>query len=329
MTTGGVFDSVLLALLSLVIGGLLVSLVIGGVSRRRARLLKLAEAHLLPRLAPVDLGSAIPRAIRLGLVGLLAGLALAGPRWGEEATAMRGEGVDVVLALDASLSMLATDERPNRLERMKQEVRRYRDLSRGDRVALLAFAGRSYILTPLTVDDGAIELFLDNLDPSIVGQAGSSLARTITQGTDLLLATKTASDRALVLMSDGEAFESPEEIALATQRAKENGVYLVTVGFGTTEGSTIPVGTEDKPELKRDEHGEVVVTRYNPETLRTAAEGAGGTFIDAGATDKAARIRGALQGLRSAPRAMAGGTSRTPRFQWFLIPALLLLGLDT
>ena len=100
---------------------------------------------------------------------LLASVAMAGPRWGEEATVLRGEGIDIVLALDASLSMLATDERPIRLERLKQEVRRLRAASRGDRFALLAFAGRSYILSPLTVDEGALDLFLDNLDPSIVG----------------------------------------------------------------------------------------------------------------------------------------------------------------
>ena len=92
-------------------------------------------------------------------------------------------------AIDASLSMMAPDERPSRLERVKQEVRRLRAMSQADRVALIAFAGRSYILTPLTGDDGAIELFLDNLDPSVVGQAGSSLARALRQGTELLLAS--------------------------------------------------------------------------------------------------------------------------------------------
>ena len=129
---------------------------------------------------------------------LCAGIAFAGPRWGTEQTLERGSGVDMVLALDASLSMLATDARPNRLERMKEEARRLLALSAGDRVGLLAFAGRSYILTPLTVDRGALELFLDNLDPSVVGQAGSSLSRAIRQGTDLLVATQTTSDRALV-----------------------------------------------------------------------------------------------------------------------------------
>ena len=103
---------------------------------------------------------------------------------------VRSSGVDLVLAVDASLSMMAHDERPNRLERMKQEIRRLRALSPGDRVGLLAFAGRSYVLSPITVDGGALDLFLDNLDPSVVGQAGSSIAQTIAQGTSLLALTK-------------------------------------------------------------------------------------------------------------------------------------------
>src|ERR1700755_796265 len=125
----------------------------------------------------------------------------------------------MVLALDAPLSMMAEDERPSRLERMKQEVRKLRASSPGDRIAVLAFAGRSYVITPFTIDMGALDLFLDNLDPSVVGQAGSSLARTIKQGVDLLTVTNGGADRALVVMSDGEAFEPTEDIVTEAKRA--------------------------------------------------------------------------------------------------------------
>ena len=126
----------------------------------------------------------------------------------------------MVLALDASLSMMAQDERPSRLERMKQEVRRLRAMSPGDRMGVLAFAGRSYVLSPLTIDEGALDLFLDNLDPSVVGQAGSSLARTIRQGVDLLTLTNSGADRALVVMSDGEAFEPIEDVDRRSQAGR-------------------------------------------------------------------------------------------------------------
>jgi len=299
-------------------------------TRRIKRVSRLGTRQLVMRLVPFSaLRLPSGRSLRLSLAALLSAIALAGPRWGEETTVLRGEGIDIVLALDASLSMMATDERPNRLERLKQEVRRLRAASRGDRFALLAFAGRSYILSPLTVDDGALDLFLDNLDPSIVGQAGSTVSRAITQGTDLLQASRSAGDRALVVMSDGEAFEERGEIVAAAERAAKAGISVVTVGFGTEDGSTIPVREGDRIVDKRDENNQVVVTKYQPETLRAAAEAAKGTFIDAAATDKATRIRRALQNLRATSRQVESGRNGTPRFQLFLLPALLLIVADT
>lgn len=299
--------------------------------RRRAhRLRRLATTELLPRLVPPASARApwIRAALQFAAV-LCAGIAFAGPRWGTEQTLERGSGVDIVLALDASLSMLATDARPNRLERMKEEARRLLALSGGDRVGLLAFAGRSYILTPLTVDRGALELFLDNLDPSVVGQAGSSLSRAIRQGTDLLVATQTTSDRALIVMSDGEAFEPASEITAAAAHAAESGVTVIAVGFGTEKGATIPVRTAQGTQAKRDENGQIVTTRYTPELLKDAVTAAHGVFIDAAATDKAARIRGALAMLRRQARETESETARRARFQLFLIPALLLMLIDT
>src|SRR5438874_2528228 len=164
---------------------------------RRQRLERLGSANVVSRLVPIAVMRAPTwRIARLAGAGLLIGVAAAGPRWGVERTVVRSRGIDMVLALDASLSMMAPDERPNRLERMKQEVRQLRELSGGDRVALIAFAGRSYILSPLTIVAGALDLFLDNLNPTVVGQAGSSVARAIRQGTDLLSLSKSGADRA-------------------------------------------------------------------------------------------------------------------------------------
>ena len=117
------------------------------------------------------------RAVRLATAGALIGIGVAGPRWGTEQTIVRVRGIDMVLALDASLSMLGTDEPPNRLTRMKQEVRRLRAMSRGDRVGVIAFAGRSYVLSPSP--RCGPRPFPRNLDPSVVGQRAISLARAI------------------------------------------------------------------------------------------------------------------------------------------------------
>ena len=299
---------------------------------REQRLARFGVLDVVRRLIPASaLAGSAWRASRLGAAAALAGLAIAGPRWGQERTIVKSSGVDMVLAVDASLSMLATDERPNRLERVKQEIRRLRAISPGDRVGLLAFAGRSYVLSPITVDGGALDLFLDNLDPSVVGQAGSSLASTITQGTALLALTKSGADRALVVMSDGEGFEPQDELITAAQKAAEQNVSIVTVGFGTLQGSTIPIRDPNTGTMtqKHDEHGQVVMTHYRTELLQAAATASNGTFIPAEATDKAARIKSALAKLRSGTRTTQAGEALTPRFQWFLLPAVLLLWLDT
>jgi Ca-activated chloride channel homolog len=320
-----------LLILAIVLPVVLVLLLKRARAQRAKRLARLGTLDTVRRLVPATVFSVRGgwRAVRLATAALLAGVALAGPRWGVERTTVRSTGVDLVLAVDASLSMLATDERPNRLERVKQEIRQLRAISPGDRVGLLAFAGRSYVLSPITVDGGALDLFLDNLDPSVVGQAGSSIAQTIAQGTSLLALTKSGADRALVIMSDGEAFEPQDEIATAARRAREAGVSLVTVGFGTTQGSTIPVRDGGRVSEKRDENGQIVVSHYKPDVLQAAAAAAQGTFIPAEATDKAGRIKSALARLRTKSRATLGGEDRTPRYQWFLLPAILLLWLDT
>ncbi len=297
--------------------------------QRRVRLARYAESSALRRLVMITDPDERGRTVRLILVAFLAGLALSGPRWGLAHGPVSARGIDMAIAIDASLSMMAPDERPSRLERVKQEVRRLRAMSQADRVALIAFAGRSYILTPLTSDDGAIELFLDNLDPSVVGQAGSSIARAIRQGTELLLASDGSADRALVLMTDGEAFEPAEDVQAAATEAGVKGVSLVTVGFGTTQGSTIPVQDGSVTREKRDDEGKVVITRYSPELLEAAAKAAGGTFIPAEASDKATRVRGALRSLRTAKRNVDSREDHVPRYLWLLLPALALLAYDT
>lgn len=300
---------------------------------RRARLARLGTPSTVARLLSAPLVD--PLGWRMGLLGaaaVSAGVALAGPRWGVSHETVQTVGADVVIAVDASLSMLAPDEAPSRLERAKEDVRRLRALSPGDRTALLAFAGRSYILTPLTADDGAIDLFLDNLDPSIVGEPGTSLSRAIGQATDLLLAAPSASDRAIVVLSDGEAFEDEADIRREAERAAANHVSLVMVGYGGEAGSTIPLPPKspgDAPTLKRDMAGQVVITRYTPALLAAAAEAAHGTFIPASATDKAGRIHQALAQLRTARRVVDEANDRTPRFELFLVVAVLLLVLDT
>jgi Ca-activated chloride channel family protein len=300
-----------------------------GLRARAQRLQRLGTPSMIARLAPsIKTDHPWTRIARTALATLLLAIALTGPRWGVEQTVVKQQGVDVVLALDASTSMLATDERPNRLLAMKQEINRLRDLSPGDRFALLAFAGRSYILTPLTVDNSALDLFLQNLDPTIVGQGGSSLASALRQATNLLALNKSQGDKAIVLMSDGEGFDNADEVIAEARRAREMGLRVITVGFGTQAGSTIPIVENRVVTQKRDENGNVVVTHYQPDLLKAIADEAKGDFIDAGAPDRAGRIRAALNNLHANPRSVVSGENLGVQYQWFVLGALVLLAFD-
>ncbi|MEO7684081.1 MAG: VWA domain-containing protein, partial [Gemmatimonadaceae bacterium] len=126
---------------------------------RAKRLAHLGTPQMVARLAPETVRASKWRPLRLGLASLFASIALAGPRWGVERTVVNQAGIDVVLALDASTSMLARDEQPDRLAKMKQVVDRLRELSPNDRFALVAFAGSAYVLSPMTVDAAALNLF--------------------------------------------------------------------------------------------------------------------------------------------------------------------------
>jgi Ca-activated chloride channel family protein len=211
---------------------------------------------------------------------------------------------------------------------MKQEVRRLRAIAPGDRVALIAFAGRSYVLTPLTSDDGAIALFLENLDPTVVGVAGSALGPPMRQAVDLLHAARGGADKALVIMSDGEAFDDREEAKQIAIEAMEGGIHVVTVGFGTAGGGTIPLPETGGAEVKRDENREIVISKYDASTLRDIAQAAEGSFIGAEETDKGTRVRRALADLESARQAEERKLARPPQHHWFVLVALLLLVID-
>ena len=221
------------ALALVVIVPLAIAWMIGKARRVRAqRLAHLGTPLMIARLAPTAAQTSRWQPLRLSLAGLFLAIAFAGPRWGIERTIVKQPGIDVVLALDASSSMLARDEQPDRLTAMKRVVDRLRDLSTSDRFALVAFAGRSYVLSPATIDQGALNLFIDNLDPTIVGQTGSSVASALRQANNLLALSKSDAERAIVLMSDGEGFEQPDEVLAEAQRAADAGTTVITVGFG-------------------------------------------------------------------------------------------------
>ncbi len=314
----------LVLILPLVAGWLLVK-----ARRVRARrLAQLGTPVMIARLAPTATAASRWQPTRLALVALFLAIAFAGPRWGIERTIVKQPGIDVILALDASSSMLSRDESPNRLAAMKRVVDRLRALSPNDRFALIAFAGKSYVLSPVTIDQAGLNLFIDNLDPTVVGQSGSSLASALRQANNLLALSKSGAERAIVLMSDGEGFENVDDVVAEAQRSASAGTSVITVGFGTAAGATIPVTENGLTAEKRDQQGAVVISKYSPDLLKAAADAGKGAFVPPTEPDRAAAVRQVLGKLRTEQRSMSKGTNLAQRFQYFLIPAILLLLLD-
>ncbi|MGH7448438.1 MAG: VWA domain-containing protein, partial [Longimicrobiales bacterium] len=273
-------------------------------ARRRERIARaFSDTHLLSRLGGADLlHFPMRRLVLLLLAGAAIGMAAAGPRWGYHATEGQALSLNVIVATDISKSMLAPDVEPNRLERARLFSRRMLRELPGDRFGLVVFAGRAYILSPLTSDHSALELYIDALDPDMVSQGGSSLAAAIAQATDLVRGSETTGgDRAVVLLSDGEALEEAGGVEAAADRAARAGVRFITVGVGTPAGDRIPEvdpATGEVTGFKRDEAGQIVITRLDENLLRTVAERTGGRYVRLDDPTALSRVVGELQGLQ-------------------------------
>lgn len=300
--------------------------------RRRRAARALGTIALLERLGAGDLHTFPIRPLVLvcAAAGLL-GLAAAGPRWGLETIEEGGVAADIVLALDVSRSMLARDVAPDRMEQQRILGRRIlRDLP-GDRIGLVAFAGRAYALTPLTGDHGAIHLYLDALDPDIVSQGGSSLSSALRQAADLARGPHDVGAGTVVLVSDGEALEDEDSVLRAADRAGRLGITIHTVGVGTSQGAPVPARpTADgrAAGYVRGPDGEIVVSRLDEDLLRDVARRAGGRYFrlgEAGSTDALVRT---LRGLDRAEGDPRTGVRERPRYAWFVLAALLLLAID-
>jgi Ca-activated chloride channel family protein len=265
----------------------------------------------------------------LGLVALLGMIGLAGPRAGRTEIKTKTRALSLVFAMDISRSMLAEDVEPSRLHRGVREARRLIQDLEGDRLGLIAFAGRSYILAPLTVDGGAIRMYLDALDPDLASEGGTSLSAVLNQGTQLLQATTDAADRVLVVFTDGEAHDTLPEIIAQAEELKRTGVHLILVAEGAATPTRIPLrdSTGTLIEYKQDDNGEVVETQRRDDILKPVADAAEGTLVPSEVPDQAGAVRDLVRAMKRSPSSETTTADLVPR-GWIpvLAAALLLIG---
>ncbi|HEY6092772.1 MAG TPA: VWA domain-containing protein [Gemmatimonadales bacterium] len=258
----------------------------------------------------------------LGLAAGLAAIALSGPRWGEERIVTETRGLNLVFAIDISRSMLAEDVRPSRLARALREARRLVQDLDGDRLGLSAFAGTSYILSPLSVDGSALTLYLDALDPDVASEGGTSLAPGLAQGIELLRASPEIADRVLVMFTDGEAHDSLEESLQEARRLATLGIHLILVAEGGKQPTKIPV-RDDRGTFvswQQDETGNPIQTSRRDDVLGAVADAAQGTIVAAELPDQAGAVRDLVASYKRATATESRTQRGRPR-AW--IPLLL------
>ena len=244
--------------------------------RREQALATFVAAALLPAVAPdVDRRRRTIRAALLCTAVLCAVLALAGPMWGFRWQEVHREGIDLIVALDTSRSMLATDVKPNRLARAKLAVQDLLAQLHGDRIGLVAFAGSAFVQCPLTLDYGAFAQSLDAMDVGIIPRGGTSLSAAIDSGLEAFEGRQ-GKHQALVLITDGEDHEGKAKDA--AKRALDRGVKVYTVGIGTPDGEIIPL---EEGGFLKDRSGQVVKSRLDEETLKQVAVDTGGVYLHA------------------------------------------------
>jgi Ca-activated chloride channel family protein len=281
----------------------------------------------ISRLAPG--ASALRPALQAALYGsglLLFALALAQPQCGSRAELTKRRGIDVVVALDASKSMLARDVPPSRLERAKLELSSLLDELKGDRVAIVVFAGDAFIQCPLTSDYAAAKMFLRAIDPEQMQQGGTNIGGALLLAKQVLEnADRGSKDRVVVLLSDGEDLTG--QVGDAASVLRDAGIKVFTVGIGSETGEPIPIVNKngEVTGYKKDASGETVLTRLDRAALASLAQATDGEFFYEPKTVAVTDVARRIDKLQKSELESRLTVRYDERFQYFAGPGLALL----
>ncbi|HEU0274747.1 MAG TPA: VWA domain-containing protein [Candidatus Udaeobacter sp.] len=308
---------------------LLIALFVRSEQRGLKRLQEFVSARLLPQLAATV--NRPRRRLRFSLQVLgfaLAIVSLAQPRWGYTFEDVKRKGLDLLIAVDTSRSMLSNDVQPNRLDRVRLAIQDLINQLQGDRVGLIAFAGRAFLQAPLTIDYDAVVEAVNDLDTKTIPEGGTNISSAITLATQSF-GKSAMGNRALVIFTDGE--ELSGDAVKTAKEAADAGVRIFTVGVGTPQGSLIPVtGDDGQTGFVKDSAGQVVKSKLDDKRLREIAQATGGFYLH---LENGPRTMQQIQneGLAKMQAAeMDVRLSRRPieRYEWPLGLALIALALS-
>ena len=302
--------------------------------RKRRQLEEFGDAELMEQLMPN--ASRVRPNVKFAIVMValtLLIIAAARPQFGQSERTEKRQGIEAIVAMDISNSMLAEDVAPNRLERAKQMVSKLMDNMVNDKVGLVVFAGDAFIQLPITCDYVSAKMFLNTISPSLIKTQGTAIGQALATSVRCFGAVSDRDEkpavadasRVIILITDGENHED-DAVAVA-QRAKEAGIQVLVVGIGKPEGSPIPVpGTNN---FIKDRQGNVVVSKLNEEMCREIAQAGGGIYVRCDNTNTATKaIQKELDKLATQEIETQVFTDYNEQFQSFALIALLLLVVD-
>lgn len=287
---------------------------------RNKNLQRFANSSLLQQLAPeVSFNKHLIKFILLTLAFQMIVIGFANPQVGTKQEKVKRNGIDVFIAMDVSNSMLSEDIKPNRLMRAKNFVSNFVDELHNDRLGIIVFAGKAYMQMPLTVDYSAGRMYLKTINTNLVPTQGTNIAEALNLARENFVKTENKS-KALIIITDGEDNEGGTDEAIAD--AVKEGVKVFTIGVGTDNGGPIPVGSD----FKRDESGNIVLSKMNQTMLRELAAKGNGKYFQLGSgKDEINAIFKELGRINTKDFEELTFTSFEDQFQWCLAIAALLL----
>jgi len=296
------------------------ALVIYAYKRRKIERAQFAGNMLLPKIAPdLSNGKILFKGILLTLTVFFLIWTIIDPQIGTRLEEVKREGVDIMVAVDVSVSMMAEDVAPNRLSKAKHELSGFIDRLKGDRIGLVAFAGAAFVQCPLTLDYSAAKMYADILDTSLIPVQGTALAEAIKLA-EKSFSGESKAQKVLVIMTDGEDHEA--QVEEAVEAAKQKGIVIYTVGMGSPAGSPIP----GKTGYLQDRMGSVVLSKLNEGLLTEIALSSGGGYFRATTGEnELEKIYNKIFGMDKTELAAKQFTAYEDRFQYFAAIALILL----
>ena len=303
----------------------LVMLVAWSFSRRASSVQRIGDPILVKRLsAAVSLPMRILRIILwfAGVILLIVGLAR--PQWGSDIEIVEQRGVQVMVALDISRSMLAQDVKPTRLDRAKLEISDLMSRLEGDSVGIVLFSGASFIQFPMTSDYATARAYVHNASPSAISRQGTVIGEAIATAM-VGFSDQRVSQRVIVIMTDGESHEG-DPVAAARQAAKDDAV-IYTVGVGSPGGGPVPE-YDDRGQIAgypKDSQGRTVISQLDEVTLRSVAEAGGGRYFRASEIDAMASLAGEIRSYQDEAFQSEFSQRKVERLQVFLLAGALSL----